>query len=230
MARRRAARVAECFALAAILAGPAPAELVVMVDGSVLKATSVRVVDGRAEVELPMGGRLTLSLLRVDRVVDDEVVLETDPLENAAVNLAFIEEQPVPETPYGQAIYDAAKRHSINPWVIAAMVRAESAFDPTAESTKGALGLMQLMPATARRLGYPADDLLDPEINLEAGVRYVAELAARYTNDLALILAAYNAGEATVDRYHGVPPYRETRDYIRRIYSYLGVETAANGS
>jgi soluble lytic murein transglycosylase-like protein len=89
---------------------------------------------------------------------------------------------------------------------------------------------MQLMPATARRLGYPADDLLDPEINLEAGVRYVAELAARYTNDLALILAAYNAGEATVDRYHGVPPYRETRDYIRRIYSYLGVETAANGS
>lgn len=230
MCRCRAAKVAGWFALAAILAGPAPAELVVMVDGSVLKATAVRVVDGRVRVELPAGGRLTLSLLRVERVVDDEVVADTAPLGNPRVNLAFRGEQPVPETPYGQAIYDVARRHSLNPSVIAAMVRAESAFDPAAESAKGALGLMQLMPATARRLGYPTDDMLDPERNLEAGVRYVAELAARYPDDLALILAAYNAGEGTVDRYQGVPPYRETRDYIRRIYSYRGFEIAADGS
>ncbi|MGH9465242.1 MAG: lytic transglycosylase domain-containing protein [Thermoanaerobaculia bacterium] len=212
----------------ALLASPAAAELVVMVDGSVLKAASYRTVDGRAEIELPVGGRLTLSLLRVDRVVDDEVVLETDPLEGVAIPLGFGEEQAVPDAPYGQLIYNIAKRYALNPEVIVAMVRAESAFDPMAESTKGALGLMQLMPATARRFGRATDELLDPELNLETGVRYVAELAGRYANDLALILAAYNAGESSVDRYRGVPPYRETRDYIRRIYSFLGVATVAD--
>ncbi len=221
MARRCAAFVTGSIALA--LAVPASADLVVMVDGSVLKTAGYRVVDGRAEVDLTAGGRLTLSLLRVDRVVADEVLLETDPIENPRVTLAFLEEQTVPETPYGQLIYDTARRYSLNPEVIAAIVRAESGFDPVAESSKGARGLMQLMPATARRLGRRTDELLDPELNLETGVRYVAELAGRYSNDLALILAAYNAGEGTVDRYRGVPPYRETRDYIHRIYAFLGV-------
>ncbi len=225
---RRSATCGLVLMLAAALAGPAAAELVVMVDGSVLKAAGYRTVDGRAQIDLAAGGRLTLSLLRIDRVVDDEVVFEIDPLENVAVQLGFLEEQPVPDAPYGQLIYDTAKRYALNPEVITAMVRAESEFDPMAESAKGALGLMQLMPATARRLGRTVDELFDAELNLETGVRYVAEFAGRYANDLALILAAYNAGEGSVDRYRGVPPYRETRDYIRRIYSFLGVEPAAD--
>ncbi len=215
--------------LACLAAAPAAAELVVMVDGSVLKATSVNVTQERVNVALASGGRLTLSLLRVERVVDDEVEIDADPLEAVVMDLAFIEGQAVPDTPYGELIYETAKRYQLNPALIAAIVRAESAFDPMAESHKGARGLMQLMPATARRLGSVADDLFDPEVNVETGVRYLAELAERYRNDIALILAAYNAGEGTVDRYRGVPPYRETRDYIRRVYSFLGLAAPAVG-
>lgn len=229
MRRGSAASVPWGIALGLAFAAPAAAELVVMVDGSVLKAAGYRTIDGKAEIELTSGGRLVLSLLRVDRVVDDEVVFETDPLERPFIPLAFAEEQPVPATPYGQLIYDTAKRHALNPGLIAAMVGAESAFDPLAESEKGAVGLMQLMPGTARRFGRTADELYDAELNLETGITYVAELASRYANDVALMLAAYNAGEGSVDRYRGVPPYRETRDYIRRVYSALGVEASAEG-
>jgi soluble lytic murein transglycosylase-like protein len=79
------------------------------------------------------------------------------------------------------------------------------------------------MPATASRFGIQAEQLSDPELNLEAGVRYIRLLMNRFPNDLLRVLAAYNAGESTVDRYHGVPPYRETHEYIRRIFKTLGL-------
>jgi soluble lytic murein transglycosylase-like protein len=110
------------------------------------------------------------------------------------------------------------------------MVKAESAFDPEAVSVKGARGLLQLMPATAMRFGVPPEALFEPRENLDAGVRYLKWLSERYPGDLPRILSAYNAGEGSVDRYGGVPPFRETRDYIRRIYSELGMDSAMSGA
>ena len=87
---------------------------------------------------------------------------------------------------------------------------------------------MQLMPATAERCGISPTELLDPESNLEAGVRYLSWLAHRFDSDLHLVLAAFNSGEGTVERFDGVPPYRETRAYLRRILTELGVDAEGN--
>ncbi len=100
---------------------------------------------------------------------------------------------------------------------------AESSFRADAVSPKGARGLMQLMPATAERFGVSAAEVHDPVRNLDAGARYLRWLADRFDDRLDLVLAAYNAGEGTVARYRGGPPYRETRTYLGRIYARLGL-------
>ncbi|HEX6863078.1 MAG TPA: lytic transglycosylase domain-containing protein, partial [Thermoanaerobaculia bacterium] len=92
-----------------------------------------------------------------------------------------------------------------------------------AVSHKGARGLMQLMPATAQRFGVRKEQLFDPKHNLEAGVRYLSWLMDQFPTDLAKILAAYTAGEGAVARYKGIPPYRETQNYVRRIFTNLGL-------
>ena len=106
---------------------------------------------------------------------------------------------------------------------LAAVIRVETHFDPYATSSVGARGLMQLMPATAQRFGARLEKLNDPKENLEAGIRYLSWLAEQFPNDLSKVLAAYNAGENAVVRYGGIPPYRETRDYVKRIYTTLGL-------
>lgn len=212
-------------ALAAFLAAaPAGAELVVLADGGVLRVTAYEAVGERMRLDLASGGTLELPLLRVARVVDDEIEPDPEPLGHPAVPLSFAASQGVPATPFGTLIFEAARRHALNPELVAAVVRAESAFDPEAVSVKGARGLMQLMPATARSLGLREDEIHDPQRNLDTGARYLARLAEFYERDLPVVLAAYNAGEGTVARYGGVPPYRETRDYIRRVYSFLGLD------
>jgi len=97
------------------------------------------------------------------------------------------------------------------------VIQVESGFDSRARSHKGAMGLMQLMPTTARRYGVERNELEDPERNIEAGVRHLHELAALYRDDPELVLAAYNAGESAVERYRGVPPYPETEAYVRKV-------------
>jgi soluble lytic murein transglycosylase-like protein len=132
----------------------------------------------------------------------------------------------VPQSPYGQIIYDIAIRHSINPHLVAALIHVESAFNPRAVSRKGAYGLMQLLPETARRFGLNRKkDLFNPKKNLEAGVRYLEWLANRFGGDAEKILAAYNAGEGAVDRFGGVPPYQETQNYVQKIFGLLGFST-----
>lgn len=227
-APRRPFRLANLsLLLAALAATAAPAELVILEGGRVLKAVAYRVEGRRAVVELPSGGLLEIPLLRVERVVDDEVTTEPTPPAPAGFVPAFRESDTVPATPYGELIFETARRHAVSPWLVAAMVRAESAFDPEAVSHKGAVGLLQLMPATARRFGLASGDRYRPERNLEAGVRYMRWLLDRYEGELPLALAGYNAGETNVERYGGVPPFRETREYIRRIYGFLGLSAAA---
>jgi len=101
---------------------------------------------------------------------------------------------------------------------VKAVIHAESDFVPYAVSPKGALGLMQLMPATARRHGVWR--VFDPRENVEGGVRYLRFLLDRYAGNVRLALAAYNAGEGAVDRYGGIPPYRETQEYLERVLAY----------
>lgn len=139
-----------------------------------------------------------------------------------ALTPRFETAQPVPPTPYGELIYRTASRHRMNPLLVAAVVWTESAFDPHAVSARDARGLMQVTPATGERFGLRTDQLFDPARNLDAGVRYLRWLTDRFDDDLDRILAAYNAGEAAVDRHGGIPPFAETRDYLRRVYARLG--------
>lgn len=216
-------------ALAALVcAAPAVlrAELVLLTNGSVLKVTEYDLQGQQAKLTLPSGGVLTVDLMRVERVLEDEIrpPVESAP-ETATVRLTFEPGDTPPETPFGREIFEAAKRHGVNPAVLAAMAKVESAFDPRAVSHAGARGLMQLMPATARRFGVELHELFDPERNLEASARYVAWLTRRFDGDAVRVVAAYNAGEGAVDRYDGVPLYRETQRYVERVMGLLGMST-----
>jgi len=118
---------------------------------------------------------------------------------------------------YDGVIQRTARIHGLPPALVKAVIRAESNFDPGARSHKGAMGLMQLMPATARALGV--QDPWRAEENVQGGTRYLRSMVNRY-GDVRLALAAYNAGPDAVDRYKGVPPYRETQEYVRRVLAY----------
>jgi len=124
-----------------------------------------------------------------------------------------------------QLIREVATDQGVDASLVTAIVRVESAFDPRAVSRKGALGLMQIMPATALGLGVadPARDLLDPHVNLRAGARHLRALHNRYPDRLDLAIAAYNAGEGAVARWAGIPPYAETRQYVASVLSWYDV-------
>ncbi len=117
-------------------------------------------------------------------------------------------------------IAKVGRSHDVSPGLVKAVIHAESAFDPRAISSKGAQGLMQLMPETSRQLGV--DDPFNPWQNIEAGTRYLSSLIRRFDGDLSLGLAAYHAGERAVRRHNGIPPYRETRRYVEKVLSLQG--------
>jgi len=122
------------------------------------------------------------------------------------------------EVPFGGIIYNEAKKNDLPPELVAAVVHTESKFVPTARSNRGAVGLMQLVPKTGRWLG--ARNLTDPAQNIQAGAKYLRYLTDRFSGDQQKAIAAYNAGEGNVRRFNGVPPFKETRNYVQRVRSF----------
>jgi soluble lytic murein transglycosylase-like protein len=121
-------------------------------------------------------------------------------------------------TSYDEVIRSASDRHNIDADLIRAVIKVESDFNSVARSNKGAMGLMQLMPDTARL--HKVMDVFDPTDNIEGGVRHLKLLLSRYQGDLELSLAAYNAGIKAVEKYGGIPPFSETKEYVRRVLSF----------
>ena len=166
------------------------------------------------------------------------LVLSNQPRDGATVSLAtyavpgasLIRTATKPPTSRGATAYDDlitqnAARHNISPDLVRAVIQAESGFNRYAVSPKGAMGLMQLMPATARDLGVR--DPFHPAENIRAGVAYLAGLLTRFKQNVEHALAAYNAGPARVERYDGVPPYRETQAYVKKITRAAGTAAPA---
>ena len=124
-----------------------------------------------------------------------------------------------PEEAYEDLIQEAAQMHQLDPALIRAVMRTESAFNPAAVSPVGAMGLMQLMPALAEEMGVV--DPLDPRDNVMGGAKYLRQLLTANRGNVPLTLASYNAGPGNVKRYRGIPPFKETRNYVRKITDLL---------
>lgn len=180
-------------------------------------------VSGRAEsipsYELPSTGRSATS--GDFRLLESSSDLLSSSIEPPAFAL-FERNDPehqrrqlLARVPYGEMIDQVASRYSVDPLLLAAIVEVESGFDATAVSPRGAIGLTQIMPNTGEHLD--AVDLHEPAANLDAGARYLRQLQDQFDGDVGLMLAAYNAGPGNVARFGGVPPFRETRQFISRV-------------
>lgn len=195
--------------------------LVVLTDGGFFQVESAQLTDEeRLRIHLPEGAWVELPLSRVERVVEvgDEVAPapeQAPPKGNVvACAPAFAVQSLPPNVPYAREIVAAARRHNVDPRLVAAVVAVESGFNPFAVSRVGARGLMQLMPGVW--LAYGLLDPHQPAANLEAGTAHLRKLLDRFGR-VDWALAAYNAGAAVVDAYGGIPPFRETQEYVARI-------------
>ncbi len=186
-------------------AASASAEIAVMESGKILYIDRFERVDEEITLFLTGGGEVTVPSDLVVNIVPNEIVQDqgADP---ARVRL-------LPHL--DSVIRPAASKYGLDPNLVAAVIWAESSGDPNAVSKKGAQGLMQLMPKTARELGVK--NVLDPGQNVEGGSHYLRLMLDEHDGDLSLALAAYNAGPGAVRKYGGVPPYRETRDYVGKV-------------
>ena len=189
---------------------PAAAEIALLTNGQTFKVDGHRVEGELVWLTLRGGGQVALPAGHVRGYVPDEVLEE---LELAVARTTVSVTAGADEI--RRLAVDAARRHGLDPDLVVAVAAVESGFRPTAVSPKGAQGVMQLMPGTARDLGVT--DPLDAAANVDGGTRYLRDLLARFDGDLSKALAAYNAGPGAVARHQGVPPYRETRDYVKKV-------------
>lgn len=155
----------------------------------------------------------------------EEETAKTPVVGEFALVTRAVREEFFQELPFGSLIWEKAAKYDVDPALVAAIVENESRFRPRARSHRGALGLMQLMPRTGRWMG--ARNLYDPEQNLDAGVKYLKYLEKRFNGNQTKIIAAYNAGEGNVQRYGGIPPFRETRTYVKKVKKSYSRNTKA---
>ncbi len=208
----------------------ASASIAVFSDGRNMKIEAYTVDQDVIHLTLQGGGKMSMALTRIERVVDDEVstpeVVEEvkQIVEDGGVfprrSWKYSEQSgPLFQSKYNDIIVEAAKRFDVDAALVSAVIKAESDYNPRTVSHKGARGLMQLMPATAKRFGVR--DSFDPEQNIHAGTKYLRWLLKTFDGNADLAVAAYNAGEGNVWKYKGVPPFRETVTYINRIAKHL---------
>ena len=206
------------FALGCLgLATPARAELVFFASGRSLSVKGHQVDGDSLVLTLRGGGEIVCEASLIVRIAPDEVPYPEPEDTSRSVRLQPNPTTPQPDAagspPYAEFIDKVAAEQGVDARLVRAVIQVESAYQARARSKKGAMGLMQLMPDTA--LLYQVADPYDPKANIEAGIKHLKSLLGRFPP--ALALAAYNAGEAAVARYNGMPPYAETRDYVSRI-------------
>ncbi|HKT81874.1 MAG TPA: lytic transglycosylase domain-containing protein [Vicinamibacterales bacterium] len=207
-----------------VAASPAAAEIVFFATGRTMnvKGHLLR-EDGRIVLQLRDGGEIVTPAAVITAFAPDEVAYP-EPKAAIVTPVPGDEESPLQLRPeqlrYSQIIDRVAAEQGVDVRLVHAVIEVESNYQERARSPKGAKGLMQLMPQTARQ--YSVKDPYDPVANIEAGIKHLKSLLVRYTQNIPLALAAYNAGEAAVERFKGVPPYPETRNYVARILKILG--------
>jgi len=220
-------------ALAALLlvfaASTASASIAVFSDGRNMKIETYAVEEDTIHLVFAGGGKMSMALTRIERIVDDEVttpevVEEVKKIVEEGVfprrSWKYSEDSPpLFKSKYNEIIIKAAKHFDVDAALVSAVIKAESDYDPRTLSHKGARGLMQLMPATAKRFGVT--NSYDPEENIFAGTRYLRWLLKTFDGNADLAVAAYNAGEGNIWKYNGVPPFRETKQYIKTITGIL---------
>ena len=191
---------------------PARAEIVYFNTGRTLSVKGHRADGDSIVLELRGGGEIVCESAIVARFAPDEVPY---PEPEVAPPVAIAAVEPASDVPYGAIIDKVSAQQDVPARLVRAVIQVESAYRERARSPKGAMGLMQLMPATAKQYGVV--DPYDPQSNIEAGIKHLKSLMLRLP--VAHALAAYNAGEAAVQRFNGIPPYAETRSYVSRILS-----------
>ena len=165
-----------------------------------------------------------VKLVKVDKIDFSEILTnEIDDNNNENIDspdtIGSIKEKINYNGDFNDIINSAAKKYNISSSIIKSVIKAESNFNPTVVSTAGAMGLMQLMPETARAL--KVDDAFDPLQNIEGGVRYLKDMLEKFGGNLELALAAYNAGPGNVVKYGGIPPFKETQSYVNKIMGFI---------
>lgn len=198
---------------------PASAEIVYLTSGRTVNVAAHRFEGDTVVLSLRSGGEMIMARGLVAKVTPDEVPW-IDPRAKKAEPVAQIATVPVLVAPahVEALIAKAAEAHDVDPNLVRAVIKVESAYRPKARSHKGAMGLMQLMPATARE--YGVQNAYDPAENIDAGVRHLRSLLDRF--EVRLAVAAYNAGAGAVQRFGGIPPYKETREYVRKVLALAG--------
>jgi soluble lytic murein transglycosylase-like protein len=205
-------------ALTLLAAVSASAEIVVLTNGRTISVKGHRESGSAIVLTLRNGGEVTCAKSIIDKVLPDEVPYPEP--QDAAETAKIQKPEPLDSAPYGEIIAALSEAHGVDPMLVKALIQVESNYKPRARSRRGAMGLMQLMPSTARE--YKVRNPFDPKANIEAGIKHLKGLIDRFGVELAL--AAYNAGEGAVRKFNGVPPYRETRDYVSKILSLAGLK------
>lgn len=212
-----------------LLASSASASIALFSDGRNMKIEAYAVEEETIHLTMLGGGKLSLPITRIERIVDDEIVTaevveEVRKIVEEGVfprrSWRFSESsQPLFQSKYNDIIIEASRHWDVDAALVSAVIKAESDYNPRIVSHKGARGLMQLMPATAQRFGV--SNSFDPRENIFGGTRYLRWLLKKFDGNADLAVAAYNAGEGNVWKYEGVPPFRETVNYINRIARHI---------